>query len=136
MGLNINTANFRSNGLKDAFDIVRAGGESDLLNNIFRGQTVAGQVFNGTNAGALIRSSATFANSLANGTYSALAATLNTLSTNGCNSNPSVVGQAGSVLRCNGYPENFIVANPQFSTVTYNSNLGNSHYHSMQAQVR
>ena len=135
MGLNINTVNFRSNGLKDAFDIVRAGGESALLNDIFRGQTVGGQVFNGTNAGALLRSSPNFANSLANGTYTGAAGTLNTLSSTACAANPSVVGQPGSVLRCNGFPENFVVANPQFSNVTYNSNLGNSQYHSMQAQV-
>jgi hypothetical protein len=132
---NLNAANFRTNGLKEAFDTVRAGGESDLLNNIFRGQTATGVVFTGANAGALMRSSATFANSLANGNYVALAGVLNTLATNACAANPSVVGQTGSVLRCNGYPENFIVANPQFSSVTYNSNLGNSHYHSMQAQV-
>jgi hypothetical protein len=135
MGLNINTANFRTNGLKDAFDIVRAGGESPLLNDIFKGQTVAGQVFNGTNAGANLRSSTTFANNLANGNYNGAAGSLNTLSTNACTANSSVVGQSGSVLRCNGYPENFVVANPQFSSVTYNSNLGNSQYHSMQAQV-
>jgi hypothetical protein len=49
---NLNAANFRSNGLKDAFDVVRAGGESELLNSIFAGQTVNGQVFNGTKAGA------------------------------------------------------------------------------------
>jgi hypothetical protein len=132
---NLNIPNFRSNGLKEAFDIVRAGGESDLLNNIFKGQTVAGQVFNGTNAGALMRSSTTFANNLANGNYVGLANSLNTLSTNACGANASVVGQAGSVLRCNSFPENFIVANPQFSSVTYQTNMGSNNYHSMQAQL-
>jgi hypothetical protein len=38
------------------------------------------------------------------------------------------------VLRCNAFPENFIVANPQFSNVTYNTNLASNNYHSMQAQ--
>jgi hypothetical protein len=132
---NLNIPNFRGNGLKEAFDIVRAGGESDLLNNLFRGQTVAGQAFNGTNAGAQMRASTTFANNLANGNYVGLANSLNTLSTTACSANSSVVGQAGSVLRCNGFPENFIVANPQFSTVTYNTNLGSNNYHSMQAQI-
>ena len=132
---NLNIPNFRSNGLKEAFDLVRAGGESPLLNNIFRGQTIAGQVFNGTNAGALMRASTTFANNLANGNYVGLANSLNTLSTNACSANSSVVGQAGSVLRCNAFPENFIVANPQFSNVTYNTNLGSNNYHSMQAQL-
>jgi len=132
---NLNIPNFRSNGLKEAFDIVRAGGESDLLNNIFKGQTVAGQVFNGTNAGALMRTSTTFANNLANGNYVGLANSLNTLSTSACGANASVVGQAGSVLRCNAFPENFIVANPQFSSVTYQTNMGSNNYHSMQAQL-
>src|SRR6185295_20092145 len=104
-----------------------------LLNNIFKGQTVAGQVFNGTNAGALLRTSTTFANNLANGNYVGVANSLNTVSTSACSANPSVVGQAGSLLRCNGFPENFIVANPQFSTVTYNTNLASNNYHSMQA---
>src|SRR5262249_3258444 len=35
--LNLNIADFRYNGLAQAFDAVRAGGESDLLNAIFKG---------------------------------------------------------------------------------------------------
>jgi hypothetical protein len=132
---NLNAANFRSNGLKDAFDVVRAGGESALLNSIFAGQTVNGQVFNGTNAGAQMRASTTFANNLANGNYVGLAGSLNTLSTSACVANASVIGQAGSVLRCNGFPENFVVANPQFSNVTYNTNLASNNYHSLQTQL-
>jgi hypothetical protein len=132
---NLNIPNFRSNGLKEAYDVVRAGGESALLNSIFAGQTVGGQTFNGSNAGAQMRASTTFANNLANGNYVGLANSLNTLSTTACSANPSVVGQAGSVLRCNGFPENFVVTNPQFSNVTYNNNLGSNNYHSMQTQV-
>jgi hypothetical protein len=82
-----------------------------------------------------LRSNPTFANSLANGNYVGAANSLNTLSTSACSANPSVVGQAGSVLRCNGYPENFVVTNPQFSNVTYNTNLASNNYHSMQAQI-
>ena len=132
---NLNIPNFRSNGLKEAFDIVRAGGESDLLNNIFKGQTVGGQVFDGTNAGARMRSSVNFANNLANGNYVGLANSLNTLPTTACAANSSVVNQAGGVIRCNGFPENFVVTNPQFSNITYNTNLGSNNYHSMQAQL-
>ena len=36
-------------------------------------------------------------------------------------------------LRC--FPEDFLIANPQFSTATYNGNLGHSNYHSFQAQL-
>jgi len=46
-----------------------------------------------------------------------------------------VSGLNGQVLRAAGMPENFIVANPQFSSVTYNGNFNHANYHSMQAQV-
>jgi hypothetical protein len=37
---------------------------------------------------------------------------------------------------CSGHtPENFVYANPQFSSATINSNLGHANYHSLQAQV-
>src|SRR5439155_138609 len=44
------------------------------------------------------------------------------------------VGVNGAVLRYNGFPENFILANPQFSTATYQTNSGNTNYHSLQVQ--
>src|SRR5262249_42640333 len=37
--------------------------------------------------------------------------------------------------RKNGFPENFIVANPQFNGVTLNGNPSNSTYHSLQLQL-
>lgn len=51
-----------------------------------------------------------------------LAAGLNTIG-------PSISGAP----RC--FPENYLVANPQFSTATYNTNSGSSNYHSLQSQV-
>jgi hypothetical protein len=36
-------------------------------------------------------------------------------------------------LRC--FPENYLIANPQFSGVTYRANLGHSNYNSLQAQL-
>jgi hypothetical protein len=55
---------------------------------------------------------------------------------NGCDrlaNNQTVVGPSiPTPLRC--FPENYIVANPQFQTATYNTNSGSSNYHSMQAQ--
>ena len=46
------------------------------------------------------------------------------------------IGVNGTVLRNSGlFPENFIVNNPQFSNVTYNTNPGNSIYHSLQTSV-
>jgi hypothetical protein len=47
--------------------------------------------------------------------------------------NTSVV--RGSVLRVNGVPENFILTNPQFNNVSYLANMGNSNYHSFQAEA-
>src|SRR6267378_1325306 len=47
--------------------------------------------------------------------------------------NTSVV--RGSALRVNGAPENFILTNPQFSTVNYLANMGNTNYHSLQAEA-
>jgi hypothetical protein len=85
---NINVPNFRLNGLKEAFDAVRAGGESELLNRMFNGINVAGAGFGavGTSlngvaqtAGLHMRASSLFNANLANGNYAALATTLNTL---------------------------------------------------------
>jgi hypothetical protein len=41
----------------------------------------------------------------------------------------------GSVMRLNGFPENFISTNPQFGTANWFSNLGNSNYHSVQVEA-
>jgi hypothetical protein len=48
---------------------------------------------------------------------------------------PDATYTAGGVLRYNGYPENFIYTNPQYSAVTWNGNLDHANYHSMQTQV-
>jgi len=41
----------------------------------------------------------------------------------------------GSALRLNGFPDNYVVTNPQFSSVTYYTNWGSNNYHSFQAQT-
>src|SRR5262249_39083191 len=41
-------------------------------------------------------------------------------------------GSRGNLLRKNGFPENYIVANPQYGTVSMLDNLGNSTSHSLQ----
>jgi hypothetical protein len=38
-------------------------------------------------------------------------------------------------VRHGGFPENFIVNNPQFNSVTFNTNPGSSTYHSLQTQL-
>jgi hypothetical protein len=144
---NINIPNFLFNGLKEGFDAVRSGGESDLLNQIFNGINIAGNgfgpvgtSFNGVQqtAGLHMRSSTLFNSNLANGNYQALANTLNTLNYSSA-FNPTLppipAGVNGSVLRRNGFPENFVVLNPQFTTINFISNNASNNYHSLQAQV-
>jgi hypothetical protein len=143
---NINVPNFRSNGLQAAFDAIRAGGESDLLNRMFNGINVAGAGFGpvGTTlngipqtAGLHMRSSTLFNSNLANGNYAALATTLNTLNYTGA-SNPGLppipAGELGAVMRYNQFPENFIVANPQFNGVNLMTNNISNNYHSLNLQ--
>jgi hypothetical protein len=139
-GININTANIYSNGLFDALQTVRSGGESTLINALIP----AGSLGGGTGSNQLRSSFNTLFN-LATGDYATLIGYLAT--TNGILAGvPS--GTSGQVLRngclptqmvnnaCVGHtPENFIYTNPQFASATINSNLGHSNYHSMQAQV-
>ncbi|HLH31698.1 MAG TPA: hypothetical protein VKY31_10885, partial [Terriglobia bacterium] len=135
---NINIPNFLYNGLKEAFDSARAGGESTLLNQIFNGINFGsgpvGQ--NGLTGAGFLRSDARFNSNLANGNYQALATTLNTLSyTTAQNPNlPAAVGN-GAVLRVNQFPENFVVANPQFGPVNLVTQDYSTNYHSFEAQV-
>jgi hypothetical protein len=149
--IDLNSSNFLYNGLKEAFDAARAGGESAVLNQIFNGINIAGAgfgavgtTFNGVpQTGALHLRGATagnLRNNLANGNYLALAnslATLNYSQAGGLNSNLPVIptGVNGAVLRFNGFPENFIKASPQFSTAPFLTNSSSSNYHSLQAQV-
>ena len=87
-----------------------------------------------------MRSSATFQANLANGNYSAIAATLNTLNyvkTATANTTlPDVPGTVrGAVMRYNNFPENFIATSPQYGTANYLSNMSSSNYHSLQTEV-
>jgi len=149
--VNLNSPNFLYNGLIAEFDKIRTGGESMLLDQMFRGINIcaagcaAGQTYGpvgdpGQTAAYQMRSSGTFQGNLANGNYSAIAASLNTLNyvktATANQSLPNVPSTVrGSVLRFNGFPENFIATNPQYSNVNYLSNMSSSNYHSLQAEV-
>ncbi|HMF02426.1 MAG TPA: TonB-dependent receptor [Terriglobia bacterium] len=151
----LNYPNFRTNGLKEAFDLARAGKDSPLLDQMFKGINIAGAgfgpvgtPFNGVpQTGALhLRNNTVLRSNLANGNYAALAgqiAQLNyvTFAGSGNESLPPVAaGVNGAVLRSNGFPENFILTNPQFGCsigctsggATLLTNLGHSNYHSLQ----
>jgi hypothetical protein len=137
---NINIPNFLYNGLKDAFDAARTGGESTLLNQIFNGINLgAGTVGqNGFSGAEALRRDTRFNTNLANGNYSAVATTLNTLNYTTA-LNPSLpafgAGVNGMVLKANGFADNFIVANPQFGNLNLITNDYSTNYHSLEAQI-
>jgi len=150
--VNINQPNFLYNGLREAFDAARVGNDSSpalrVLEDMFRGVNVAGgtgfgpvgSTLNGVlqTAGMHLRQNTTLRQNLANGNYSALAASLNTLNYDrAVNPNLPVIpsGVVGAVLRQNGFAENFIVTNPQFGAVNNMTTLYSNNYHSLQTQV-
>ena len=45
---------------------------------------------------------------------------------------PNGVTEGNIPTRC--FPENYLIANPQFNNATYNANLGRNNYHSLQVQ--
>jgi hypothetical protein len=135
----INIPNFLTNGLKEAFDAARSGGESTLLNSMLNGVNLgAGTVGTAITGAAALRADTRFQTNLANGNYRALAASLNTL-TYASNLNPGLpafgANVQGTVMRLNGFYENFIVTNPQFATINWITNNASNNYHSFNAQV-
>jgi len=151
----LNSPNFLTNGLKEAFDLARAGKDSPLLDQMFKGVNIVGAGFgpvgttlNGVaQTGALeLRNNSTLRTNLANGNYAALAGQIAQLNygtfpgSGNENLPPVAAGVNGSVLRFNGFSENFILTNPQFGcsigctsgAVTLLTNGGHSNYHSMQ----
>ena len=143
--LQLNSPNFLTNGLKEAFDAARSGGESALLDDMLEGVNVAGFGWGPVGSSprdtgaAHMRASRTFRTNLANGNYSGVANSLARLDyfnffpgNRGLPPNdPNVVGE---VLRLNGYPDNFIITNPQYNGATLSTNAGYSNYHSFQIQ--
>ncbi len=149
---NINFANFITNGLLDAFDAARRGENPQLLDDMFMGQTImpwflGGKAVDGVSyhGGDALRDAAwanygvafgdpgaitNFNQMLAQGDYSGLANALNSYS-----GGQMEAGQAGRLIRANGFPENFIKANPQFNNANFETNDGHTNYHSFQAQV-
>ncbi|HEY2379786.1 MAG TPA: carboxypeptidase regulatory-like domain-containing protein [Terriglobia bacterium] len=121
-------------GLFSAFDAARAGGDSPLLNQLFNGVGLTGTcVVNGTTCtGAqILRTNTTTRPFLANGSYGALINSINTsLAYTGSGTTSS-----GQILRHAGFPDNYLVPNPQYSSVNFQENDQNSTYHSLNLQV-
>jgi len=122
----------RGSDLYNAFNAVRAGGESTLLNQMMMGGNFGGKVVDGTTwTGAMaVRTNTTTRAALANGNVGGFFNSLNT--TLNFTGNASVA--SGSILRKNGFPDNYLVVNPQYASVLMLDNLGSSTYHSLQMQ--
>ena len=136
-GLSINDVNIYENGILEAFNITRAGGDAPLFDQILNGialnagtNAALGQgTVNGTTVtgSAALRTNTTFRNFLANGNVGQFASALN--------ASAIVTGKAGGLLARNGFPDNFIVANPQYAAVVMTTNPGSSTYHAMTLQA-
>jgi hypothetical protein len=133
--LYLNNPIVEENGLLDALNQTRSGGNAALFDRIFSGLNIPGVgLVNGTTltGSQALRQFSTTRSFIANGNVQGLADYLN--------QNSSFTGEVGGLLRRVGLPENFIVTNPQFGSRTFGgaaivSNLQNSTYHSMQAGV-
>jgi hypothetical protein len=139
----LNTLNWiRTDGSKalfEAFNAARQGGESPLLNQLFNGLALAGTcVVNGTTCtGAqVMRTNSTTRAQLANGNFGGFLNALNTGAIGALqySGQPATDG-AGSILYRNGFPDNWLVPSPQYSTVNITGNNDNSTYHSLNLQV-
>jgi len=125
-GIPLNDVNIFENGILEAFNATRAGGDSPLFNRMLNGLSInAGQTVNGTSVtgSAALRQNTTTRAFLANGNVGALADFLNRT--------PTGTGVNGGILRNAGLPDNSIVVNPQFRQVNVVTNAGNSTYHAM-----
>jgi hypothetical protein len=129
-GVSINEVNIFENGLLDAFNVTRDGGNAPLFDRMLTGLNFPGAgVVNGTTltGSAALRQNTTTRPFIANGNVGALANFLNTT--------PSGAGTPGGLLRNGNLPDNFIVTNPQFLNVEMGTNPGSSTYHSLVTQV-
>src|SRR6185436_17587676 len=135
--ISLNETNIYENGILNAFNTTRQGGNAPLFDEILNGITLnagtnasLGQgVVNGTTltGSAALRANTIFKTFLANGNVGQFASALNASTT--------VTGRAGGLLARNGFPDNFIVVNPQYASVAIAGNPSSSTYHAMTLQV-
>ena len=135
--VNVNEVNIFENGVNDAFKITQTGGNAPLFDQIYKDVNFFGLIVGrpapgfGTGPGGVWTGSDYVRGSspglLANNNPGELARLLGVAGLNG--------GVPGSLLRNAGLPENFVLVNPQFTTMFFITNQGNSSYHSLQAEV-
>ncbi len=129
-GADVNERNIFENGLLEAFRITQEGGDAPLFNRIFSGLNIAGlgTVNGSTITGSdAVRALNLTAGHLAGHNVATFAEYLNT--------NTQFTGVRGGILRRVGLPENFVMANPQFSSARLIGNYANSSFHSFQAEL-
>jgi hypothetical protein len=145
--INLNEANWLNNGLKEALDLARAGGESELLNQMIPSGALwldfaalenwdfSSFLWSGSEQ---VRQHWATGPALATGNYEEVAAVLGT--ENGWAGAPA--GVQGKLLRSSDFPENFIFTNRQFAAgglfgggADWITNLNHTNYHSLQGQV-
>ncbi|HEY2384376.1 MAG TPA: carboxypeptidase-like regulatory domain-containing protein [Terriglobia bacterium] len=135
--INYNEPDFQHNGLLDALNTTRAGGNAPLFDQMLNGLNLGtgiGVVGRDVTGSEALRRHSSFRANIANGNFDAVANTLNT--TNIGVNVPAGQTVAGATLRSSGlFPENFIVSNPQFSTMEMRNNSDSSTYHSLQTQI-
>jgi hypothetical protein len=129
----LNTPNFMTNGLLQAFNAARYGDDTNSATQLL--DQILSPVRGATSGAKWLRTSPgypTLKQYLANGNYSALTTALSNFVQPGTSGAKTV---RGYLLRNAGLPENFIATNPQFSNVYLRSNWNGANYHSMQSQV-
>ncbi len=129
--IELNETNIFENGILDAFNVTRAGGNAPLFDRIFNGLNVTGVgVVNGTTltGSQALRRYTTTNQWIANGDVANFA--------NWLNSTSALTNVNGGLLTNGKLPDNFIVVNPQFGSVALHGNNDNSIYHAMQTEVK
>src|SRR6185295_4964427 len=130
-GVPLNDVNIFENGILDAFNVTREGGNAPLFDQMLRGINIGGgaTTVNGTTeTGSMaLRQNSTTRAFIANGNVGQLADYLNR--------NPSGTNVNGGILRNGNLPDNYIVVNPQFRAINLVTNAANSTYHSMNLVV-
>lgn len=126
----LDDTNIFENGILNAFNITRAGGNAPLFDQLLDGITIPGVgLVNGASltGSQALRKYAVTNTMIANGSVGALA--------NFFNTTPTGTGINGGLLTHAGLPPNFIVVNPQFNSVFMIDNNGNSTYNAFQAHI-
>ena len=125
----INEDNIFENGIRDAFVAAQSGGNSPLLDSIFRGLNLGLGRVNGTTVtgAASVRAFSNTRSFFANNDAGGFADYLNTTA--------DFTDVRGGLLSRAGLPDNFIVGNPQFIGAHFVGNFANSTYHSMQLNL-